>query len=280
MGRKVRLTRYPRKVVSLVPSQTELLFDLDAAELVAGATRFCVHPAGPLQQVPRVGGTKKLNLDRIREIAPDLIIGNKEENSREEIEALEREFTVWMSDVNTLADSLEMIRQVGVILGREDRAEALCRAIGEEFARLREESTRLGEGPARREEDAGKEKDAGKQERSRKTAYFIWKDPYMLAGRETFIDSMLAACGLENAVSISRYPVLTAAELKALPVGQVFLSSEPYPFREKHLAEFAGLFPGADIRLVDGEMFSWYGSRLLKAPAYFLRLLKEGRAPL
>jgi len=256
LGRQVHVNRFARRIVSIVPSQTELLFDLGLDEQVIGITKFCRHPHQWYRSKTRVGGTKQLHLDAIRTLAPDLILANKEENDREQLESLMQEFPVWVSDIHTLADAEDMIRSVGHLTGTEDRAESITREINRRFSS--ESGQRAyGEHPLR-------------------VAYLIWRNPWMAAGTDTFIDAMLRACGLENCLAAySRYPVIEPAELTPERCDLILLSSEPFPFKEKHATELRRLTGGIRTHFVDGEIFSWYGSRLLQAPAYFSRLWRE-----
>jgi len=238
----------PRRIVSLVPSQTELLHALGLESEVVGITKFCVHPAAWFQQKKRVGGTKTIHLDKVAALAPDLIIANKEENEREQIEALAARFPVWVSDVRDLSGALAMIEHVGVLTGRDAQAQVLAQEIARQFARYRPDAAL----PRPR------------------AAYFIWRKPYMVAGGDTFIHAMLEEAGFENVFGTeTRYPEVAPEKLAAQAPDVLLLSSEPYPFQEKHLAEFREICPAAQAVVVDGEMFSWYGSRLLLAPAYF-----------
>lgn len=250
LGRVVRVPEHPQRIISLVPSQTELLYDLGLGERVVGITKFCVHPEEWFRSKPRVGGTKKVDMDKVRALMPDLIIGNKEENERADIEALEREFPVWMSDVRDLKDAQDMITAIGSVTGTEVRAEAINQRISEAFEGLPDPAERLS------------------------TAYFIWRDPLMVAGGGTFIHDMMRRAGYENAFAsrTERYAEITPAELAAADPDVILLSSEPFPFKEEHIAEFSMICPGTPVRLVDGEFFSWYGSRLMRAPAYFTGL--------
>jgi ABC-type Fe3+-hydroxamate transport system substrate-binding protein len=253
MDRQVEIQWPPRRIISLVPSQTELLYSLGLEEEVVGITKFCVHPPHWRKEKKVVGGTKSLHPDRIRALQPNLIIGNKEENEQSSIEALAAEFPVWMSDIYTLEDSLEMMRLLGALTHREEASEKLVAKIIRAFAAL----PKL-QGPS--------------------VLYLIWRKPWMGAGSQTFIDQILALNGFTNALEDqARYPELSEAELQRLNPELVFLSSEPYPFQEKHLAELQALLPQAKLLLVDGEMFSWYGSRLLQAPAYFRKVQEETR---
>lgn len=253
MNREIEYLFPPLGVVSLVPSQTELLYYLGLDKEVVGQTLFCIHPASQHLSKPRVGGTKKLSIDKIKELNPDLIIGNKEENSKEQIEELERFFPVWMSNVKTFDEALDMIAKLGSIVSRISDAHKLVKQLTERFEKLEKDL-------------AGKEK--------LKAAYLIWDNPRMAAGRNTFIDDMLNRAGFENVVTNEdeRYPLIDKDKLQE--TDWILLSSEPFPFEKKHLEDLKRQFPQKEIRLVDGELFSWYGSRMLKAPEYFWSLRK------
>ncbi len=252
LQRQVTVLHPPRRIISLVPSQTELLFHLGLDREVVGITKFCVHPQKQFKCKTKIGGTKTLNLERIRSLQPDLIIGNKEENEQQQIEQLTTEFPVWMSDISNLSQALEMIGLLGELLGKKSEADLLLNDIGSGFARLAKD----------------------KNSESKRVLYLIWKNPYMVAGTGTFIDSILQCSGFTNAAKMERYPVLNADEISDISPDVIFLSSEPYPFREKHLLEFNRICPQARVEIVDGEMFSWYGSRLLEVPAYLQTLLR------
>lgn len=244
MGRTVSIPANPQRIVSLVPSQTELLFDLGLGDRVVGITKFCIHPSEWFKTQTRVGGTKNFNFDIINQLQPDLIIGNKEENYKEGIDLLANDYPVWMSDIYTLPDALAMITAIGSITQTEAKAHELVHTIKQGFEALKP--------PA-----------------PRRALYLIWRNPYMAAGTNTFIDAMLPYAGFNNVVDAERYPQLTPEAIQALAPDFILLSSEPYPFKDKHIAELQTLVPDAKIRLVDGELFSWYGSRLQYAPAYF-----------
>jgi ABC-type Fe3+-hydroxamate transport system substrate-binding protein len=250
MGREVSYLYPPRRIVSLVPSQTELLFDLGLQHQVEGVTKFCVYPPTARQEVSVVGGTKNFDFAKIKDARPDLIIGNKEENYQAGIEQLERHFPVWLSDIASLPEALDMIRRVGDLTGTLPLAEPLATGIKQSFDQLRLATSGLL--PA---------------------AYFIWRKPYMVAASGTFIDDMLRRAGFRNAFAgLGRYPEVTAEQLARVAPAHIFLSSEPYPFSEKHRAEFQVICPAAQIQVVDGELFSWYGSRLRLSAAYFQQL--------
>jgi ABC-type Fe3+-hydroxamate transport system substrate-binding protein len=252
LGQTLHLSRTPARIVSLVPSQTELLYTLGAD--VVGLTKFCRHPDAWFHEKTRVGGTKDIDTNAVAALRPDLIIANKEENDRAQVEALAAHYPVWVSDIHNLAEALAMIRAVGELVGQTQKAQALAAGIEKGFFDLNMPS------------------------RSLRTAYLIWKNPkpltFMAAGGDTFIHDMLRRCGLVNLFAERhRYPTIAPNSLAACDL--ILLSSEPYPFREKHVRELTSLVPHAAVLLADGEMFSWYGSRLLQAPAYFRRLLTE-----
>lgn len=250
LGRTIILNHPPNRIVSLVPSQTELLYALDAP--VVGITKFCVRPGVWFREKPRVGGTKNVDPDKVDALQPDLIIANKEENERSQVEALAGRYPVWVSDVHDLAGALAMIRGIGGLIGRKERAEDIAARIEREFAQL------------------------SRARRPLRTAYLIWRSgeppSFMAAGGGTFISDMLHQCGLVNAFADRpRYPGVGRDELAACDL--ILLSSEPYPFREKDITSLRSIAPNAIIRLADGELFSWYGSRLLDAPKYFSALM-------
>lgn len=254
MQRTVRLSSAPKRIVSLVPSQTQLLHAFGLEKEVVGITKFCIHPDDWFRSKTRVGGTKTVSLDKVRALEPDLIIGNKEENERSDIEQLEKEFPVWMSDIYNLHDALEMIRDLGSLTGKSTEANRLAVEIAERFEALEK---------WRQLQDL----------KQQSVAYLIWHDPAFAAGSNTFIDAMLKRCGWENYMQEVRYPELTEHSDSQPDV--VFLSSEPFPFKEAHIQTYRQRFPNAIIRLVDGEMFSWYGSKLVEAPSYFQGLIEE-----
>ncbi|HID52556.1 MAG TPA: cobalamin-binding protein [Anaerolineae bacterium] len=251
MGRAVNLPEPPQRIISLVPSQTELLFDLGLDAEIVGVTKFCRHPAAQTQSRQSIGGTKKFRFDIIDQLQPDLILGNKEENYREGIERLAARYPVWMSDIHTLPDALAMIRSVGALTGKPETADQLADQIAAAFANL------------------------PRAARPYRAAYLIWQNPLMAAGNDTFIHDILSRMGLENVLAgYGRYPQLTPEQIQAAQPALILLSSEPYPFREKHRQSFTAQFPRAHVELVDGEMFSWYGSRLLPAANYLRQFLQ------
>lgn len=249
MGFEVRIPKVPLRIISLVPSQTELLFDLGLDKEIVGVTKFCIHPRDRCNTKKVIGGTKKFNFQIIDDLKPDLILGNKEENYREGIEQLKNNYPVWISDIASIEDAKAMILNVGKIVGRFQSASKLVREIDMAFETI----------PRRLSAD--------------KVLYFIWQSPKMVAARGTFIDHILEKIGYQNlAREMSRYPELSDEQIRELNPDLIFLSSEPFPFKEKHRVEFQKNFPKSKVCLVDGEMFSWYGSRLRLAPQYFNQL--------
>lgn len=243
------------RIISLVPSQTELLFYLGLEKEVTGITKFCIHPTEWYRNKPRVGGTKNINFKIIQQLSPDLIIANKEENVKEQVENLAEKYDVWITEVNNLSDAIKMIEDIGKLIGRTEPASVLTLQVNEEFKKLENISSNPS-GVIR-------------------TAYFIWKDPYMVAGSDTFINDMMNYCGLENVFADqNRYPQITLDEVKEKNTELILLSSEPFPFKEKHKEQIQKQIGGVKIELVDGEMFSWYGSRLLKSINYFQKFRK------
>jgi ABC-type Fe3+-hydroxamate transport system substrate-binding protein len=279
-GREVLLKAPPRRIVSLVPSQTELLFDLGLENEVIAVTKFCIHPAN---DKPRIGGTKRLHIEAIKALHPDLIIANKEENEREQVESLMQDFPVWVTDVHDLESALEMIGQVSKITDRAEKGSQLCTEIKKAFAdfdQLKSKDLHSSKGlHSSKDLNLSKGLHLSKETKlpplKLKVAYFIWKDPWMVAGGDTFISAMLEQCGLENVFKNShRYPEISLEELINTDCQLVLLSSEPFPFKSTHFSFFKNL----PVQLVDGEMFSWYGSRILRAAAYFREIFYQNQA--
>lgn len=228
-------------IVSLVPSLTELLFDLGVGEKVSGRTRFCIHPEEKIEEVPIIGGTKNPRLDKIREIKPNLIIANKEENRKDDIEELKRNFEVHVTDICTINEALFAIHNIGIKCGAEKKSKELIHQIQEKMKSVPDEKPLTA-------------------------AYMIWRDPWMTAGGDTYIHSVMQHWKLENVFAEKeRYPQTAAEELIQKKPDVILLSSEPYPFKEKHVSELSEACKESNIVLVDGEWFSWYGSRMLHA---------------
>ncbi|WP_272150012.1 ABC transporter substrate-binding protein [Tenacibaculum aiptasiae] len=253
INRVFELNKTPKRIISLVPSQTELLFDLGLEENIVGVTKFCVHPTHLRKEKTIVGGTKTIKLDKIKSLNPDIILCNKEENTKEIVEACERIAPTHVSEIFTLDDSKELITQYGSIFSCEQKAleinsELDCKLLHfTQFIKNKDE---------------------------KKVAYFIWRDPWMVAGNTTFINHLLELNKFKNIYSSkSRYPEVNLANIISDGNPEfILLSSEPYPFKNKHKEELREHTNHAKIIFVDGEMFSWYGTRLLKAFDYFIDL--------
>lgn len=251
LGRSVSLSGKPFRIVSTVPSQTELLIDLCGVERIVGRTKFCLHPYDKISTIPKIGGTKNLRLQTIQTLEPDLIVANKEENDKEQIEQLAQLFPTWVSDIPTVDASLQMIESLGILVGEEDKALKLLQDIQGKILQLKS-VPKAAHIPV---------------------LYLIWQNPFMTIGGDTFISDMLRLGGFQNVYADSkRYPIIEKVDLMQLPVEFIFLSSEPYPFNATHQAAIQAAFPKQKVILVDGELFSWYGSRLLKGIPYLKEL--------
>jgi ABC-type Fe3+-hydroxamate transport system substrate-binding protein len=250
LGHTITLNTLPRRIVSIVPSQSEYLWDLGLHNELVGVTKFCIHPPGLRRSAANIGGTKKLLIQKILDLKPDLVIGNKEENDILQIEQLKTKVPVWMSDIVSIDDAVQMMEQLGIMVGKEKEASKLVGQIRAALETVRGVFN------------------------GQRVAYFIWSRPYMFAGSNTFIDSVLNHMGLVNAVgSLVRYPVLEIEDLQNAHPDYCFLSSEPYPFNDSHAKTIGSLLTDSKVLVVDGEIFSWYGSRLIKMPDY-IRALK------
>lgn len=226
------------KILSVVPSITELLFDLGLGKQVVGRTKFCVHPKGEVKKLPIIGGTKNLHIEKIRALRPDFIIANKEENTKEDIEALAKETEIWLTEISTLEENFKLIEDLSDRFGISEEGRKIIEKTYATIHRmtLPEQKSAL---------------------------YLIWRNPYMSVGKDTFIHHMLKATGYTNiCADLTRYPIVDLQQFKQSPPDCVLLSSEPYPFRQKHIAEISRFFPESEIKLVNGEFFSWYGSRI------------------
>ncbi|MAP55351.1 helical backbone metal receptor [Altibacter sp.] len=250
LHRELLFTEAPKRIISLVPSQTELLVDLQLKDQLVGITKFCVHPKTLRDSVAIVGGTKQVHFDKIRSLSPDIIICNKEENTRDMVHELNDIAPVWVSDIVTLEDSYDMINALGLLFDRSERASEITRKINEEQDKFSKFLQHV---------------------EFKKVAYLIWKNPYMAVGGSTFINSLLSINKFQNIFmkAESRYPEITVEDLHDAEL--ILLSSEPFPFKQSDVIELKKTLPG-EVLLVDGEYFSWYGSRLRNAFQYFKKL--------
>lgn len=252
-GRFISIEKPPRRIVCLVPSLTELLVDLNLKDLLTGVTKFCVHPQNIRQEKKIVGGTKSIHLDKIKSLNPDFILCNKEENTPEIVEACAQIAPVYVSDINCFRDFYNFLIDLGAVFNIEEKTTLLIRDIKKKRNEFRSKANSFPE---------------------RKVAYLIWKNPLMAAGGATFINNLLSELNLKNVFEDEedRYPQIENSQLNTADL--VFLSSEPFPFKEEHCKEFQQ-YTQAKVKCVDGEYFSWYGSRLLKAFDYFEKLLES-----
>ncbi|APY09126.1 cobalamin-binding protein [Winogradskyella sp. J14-2] len=249
LNRNVALEHIPKRIVSLVPSQTELLVDLGLENELVGVTKFCVHPSHLRKQKTVVGGTKQIHVNKIKALRPDIILCNKEENTKEIIKDLEDVAPIHISDVDTVEDCLELIKMYGAIFNSSKNASELIEAIKIERQKFQS---------------------ALQSKKKKKVAYFIWKNPWIVAASNTFINTMINEAGFSNIFeNQERYPEIDLEDSKLKEADLIFLSSEPYPFKTKDIDAFKEQFQDKEIIIVDGEMFSWYGSRLLKSYKYF-----------
>ncbi|HEX6942719.1 MAG TPA: helical backbone metal receptor [Gemmatimonadaceae bacterium] len=246
------------KIVSLCPSLTELVFDLGAGESLVGRTKFCVHPSGSVDAVEKVGGTKNPKIDRIIELAPDIVLMNDEENRREDAAAFEAAgLRVHSSMPRTPADTAAMVRAIGIVLARSREAERIAADIERRADRVRRDTVRYP--PVR-------------------YACLIWRDPIMTVSDDTFIAGLLSLAGGQNVFGArtDRYPTISAAELHDVDPLVVLLPNEPFPFQDKHVEELSTLtrLPRERFRLSDGELLSWHGSRTPRGIDYAESLLR------
>lgn len=226
------------RILSVVPSITELLFDLGLGEMVIGRTKFCIHPKNLVKKMPVVGGTKSLHIEKIIELQPNLIFANKEENIREEIEALSNHSEIWLTDIQTLDDNFQLITNLARRFNKVKKGQIIIEKTLSTLKRctLKEHKSAL---------------------------YLIWRNPYMSVGADTFIHHIMDVVGYSNVYAQhSRYPIVDLELFKQSPPDCVLLSSEPYPFRKKHIDEIRSVLPESEVKLVNGEFFSWYGSRI------------------
>ncbi|MCS7162085.1 MAG: helical backbone metal receptor [Bacteroidia bacterium] len=251
LGRTLLVPEAPQRILCLCPSLTETLFALGLEGKIVGRTRYCIHPADKVRHLPVVGGTKKIDLGLVRELAPDLIIAEKEENTKADVEALSAIAPVFVTNVENYEDALQAIRQLGDLTGACSEAEALVEGIERAFAQV------------------------SPLPQPRRVLYLIWREPFMAAGQNTYINSLLERLNLVNEALFleGRYPIIE--EPSRLHPHFIFLSSEPYPFSEKHIPEVQRLWPHALIHLVRGDYFSWYGVRMLEAAPYFRQLVER-----
>ncbi len=247
LGTSLVMKESPKRIVCLVPSITEFLVAIGLENSIVGITKFCIHPSHLKNAKEIIGGTKQLQLEKIKQLSPDLIIANKEENTKEDILYLANHFPVWTSEVTNFQSAIDMMKVLSKILNCVTACNQLIDKIQQEFD-IFNTTEFLKKGSV---------------------LYLIWKNPYMTIGYDTYIHSMLKIAGFESVTEhLTRYPIL--GEIKT--PDYIFLSSEPYPFKEKDIKELQEIFPTSKIQLVDGELFSWYGARMQMFPSYIKEL--------
>ena len=240
------------KIVSLVPSLTELLFHLGLENQIVGRTKFCIHPKSEVKTVPKIGGTKNVNIQKVIDLKPDLVIANKEENTRSDIEALQQSCNVHVTEISNFKQAIFAIDNIGLITNTAKKTTALIEEIENSFSNLKSNLQKA------------------------KVCYLIWQKPYMSIGNDTYIHDMLEICGFDSICKDqTRYPELTLEDIKSRQPDYIFLSSEPFPFKQLHIDELKAHLPDCKVFLVDGEYFSWYGSRMVGAAQYFRDLVQS-----
>ncbi len=252
MNTSIPSGKKPTKIVCLVPSITEYLYALGLDSEVIGITKFCIHPAEWFRTKKRIGGTKNINTNVILNLEPDLVIANIEENIKEQVDEIAQSVPVLVTNIKTLDDAYKTLLQIAQIVDKEEKGIEIIKEIKAKFSAIKKIS------------------------KSMKVAYLVWQKPYMVVGGDTFISSMLEACGLKNKFQKEkRYTSVDLDQLKDCDA--LLLSTEPYPFKDKHIKVLQNELQDKPnpIMLVDGEMFSWYGSRMLKAADYFGSFVTE-----
>jgi len=239
LHRSISINEPIKSVISLVPSHTELLFDLGLHDFVIGRTKFCIHPSPEIRNIPIIGGTKNIQIETIKSLNPDLIIANKEENIQTDVLTLAKDYPVWISDIKTLEDSFEMIQEIAALFNVTELGKSIQNRTISKIQSI-----------------------ASKQ--SMRAAYLIWNEPFMTIGSDTYIHHIMDQLGFENVfANHTRYPEVSIEDIKAAQPELILLSSEPFPFKEIHKIQFKTIFKGTQIEIVDGEVFSWYGSRII-----------------
>ncbi|MEI4770630.1 helical backbone metal receptor [Psychrobacillus sp. FJAT-51614] len=251
LGREVKITAPPKRIVSICPAITETLFALGLDNEIIGRTKYCIFPKKTVDKVEIVGGTKEVNEEKIRGLQPDLILAEKEENTKEIVQALEKIAPVFVLEVQSIKDAYRFIKTLGLLTNKEQKADEIIASCKASFP-----ATPVGN--------------------IKKAAYAIWRKPYMVVGGTTYINDVLYTLGFHNPFEKvgSRYPSVTKEEFAKSNLDVLLLASEPFPFQEKHIAEFQDFLPNTKIILVDGEMF-WYGAKMITAGPYLKELIEN-----
>lgn len=244
IGRKIEVPIEPKRIISLCPAITATLFEIGLNDEVVGRTRFCIYPKEQVAKVPVVAGTKDIQIDHIRALKPDLIIAEKEENTKEIVTQLEKEFPVFVFEIQSIQENKRMIQDLGKLVHKSKEATELASAIETAFKNL-------------------------PNMQGKRAAYMIWRTPHMVVGDSTYINSVLESLHLVNPFTQfdGRYPAITFEDLQNAQLDYLFLATEPFRFQDKHVQEFAEKLPGVKVSLIDGEMF-WYGVKMIEGAAY------------
>jgi ABC-type Fe3+-hydroxamate transport system substrate-binding protein len=253
IGREVKLGNKPKRIVSLVPSITYTLASFEMENEVKGISLFCKYPSHWKKEKTIIGGPKNIKIDRIKKLNPDLILASKEENNKKDIELLSQYFPVYVSDVKDYKSNLDFLDDMGTLLKKDEMANLFIHNIKNLHQKIQ------------------------KLNNKRKSAvYLIWKDPYMSVGGDTFINEMMKEAGFDNVYSnTNRYPTITIKDIKEKNPEILLLSSEPYPFKQNHKDEWEKILPDTKVKLVKGELFTWFGTYPLIAYKYFINLSKN-----
>lgn len=246
IGSSLSFTTHPLKVVCLVPSLTETLCYIGLEQNIVGITKFCVHPPHLTKVKNIIGGTKNPNIEKILALKPDLIIANKEENNKSDIDHLSVQIPVYTSDIKNIDDTILFVKDMQSLFS-SSHASLLIRRLSALVPPNIEKGIRA--------------------------CYLIWKDPWMTVGNDTFIHYMMERYGYKNIFGhLERYPIITLEDINKYRPDIIMLSSEPFPFRHQHIQSIIDKVGTKNIILVDGEMFSWYGSRILAADNYITKI--------
>lgn len=250
LNRQVFVSIPPKRIISICLAITETLFSLGLDDYIVGRTKYCIFPKEKVGQIQVVGGTKEVDIEKIKQLQPDLILAEKEENTAEIVQQLEKIAPVFVAEVQSIEDGHRLIQTLGRLTNSEEKANRMI------------EISRGGFG-------------ALPQHQLGKMAYVIWRKPYMVVGETTYIHDVLKRLGFQNPFANveSRYPAVTKEQLIEANLDVLLLASEPFPFSERYLAEFQAFLPNTKIILVDGEMF-WYGAKMIEAIDYFKELIQ------
>lgn len=251
LQRNVHYHYPPQKIISLCPAITKTLYALKLDSQIIGRTKYCLYPQHKVNNAVIVGGTKNINLQLIQSLQPDLIIAEKEENTKEIVETLEKYFPVYVAEVQSIDGAYKMMKSVGDITGKKEESEMLISSIKAKFQTL-------------------------PNAQGKRVAYVIWKKPYMAVGNHTYIHSLLNKLGFINPFASleGRYPIITEQQFQDANLDYVFLATEPFPFKETHLHEFLQMVPNSQPIIVNGEMF-WYGATMINIAQYFQTLFYQ-----